>query len=336
MNGPFGNRFPYTNFHEMNLDWMIQIAKDFLDQYTHIQETIEQGLTDIGEKTDAGLADLQDKYEALEGLLQDWYNEHSEDIAGQLADALEDLNSWYTTHEGYLDQYVTDSISAFNTAAEQKTAACIASIPADYSDLSSTVLDLDTAICEEMNRNISISQNGLTGSIAGTNVEVSGTATAFTSVQVINSLVSPELFRLNSMKGKKLHFKLKFIDPHEHIDFVFAYKATSGASWIELLRVDSRDILTGDYLGYFTMPSSFYQFTFTLSFYNAWVYNSNFVMSLQNTDVVYKLADDADARENTANIKRLEQKVADSNFGFTKYYAADGSGQHSQHHRDPL
>ena len=139
MNGPFGNKFPYTNFHEMNLDWMIQVAKDFLDQYTHIQQIIEDGEQSLQDLTESGLQQLQDKADNLETLLQEWYNEHSEDIADQLAGALSDLNDWYTTHEGYLDQYVTDSIAAFNTAAENKAAATIATIPDDYTTLSNTV-----------------------------------------------------------------------------------------------------------------------------------------------------------------------------------------------------
>ena len=39
--GAFGENFPYTNFHELNMDWIIKIAKDFLDQYTHIQQIID-------------------------------------------------------------------------------------------------------------------------------------------------------------------------------------------------------------------------------------------------------------------------------------------------------
>ena len=128
MNGPFGNGFPYVNFHDLNLDWIIKIAKDFLDQYSTIQDTITQGLED-----------LDTKATELQGLLDAWYDEHSQDIADQLADTLEDLNAWYTEHQDFLDQYVTDSISAFNTAADTKAAAAIASIPADYSALSAGV-----------------------------------------------------------------------------------------------------------------------------------------------------------------------------------------------------
>ena len=131
MNGPFGNGYPYLNFHELNMDWVIRIAKDFLDQYTNIQQTIDQGLED-----------LDTKATELQGLLDAWYEEHSQDIADQLADALENLNTWYTQHEGYLDQYVTDSITAFGTAADAKAAQTIESIPDDYTTLSNDVSDI--------------------------------------------------------------------------------------------------------------------------------------------------------------------------------------------------
>lgn len=135
--GAFGENFPYSNFHDLNMDWIIKIAKDFLDQYTNIQNTITEGLEE-----------LDSKAQELEDLLQQWYDTHSADIAGQLAEALNDLNTWYTTHQGYLEQYVSDSISAFNTAADLKAAQTIASIPADYTELSNEVSDLEDEIFE--------------------------------------------------------------------------------------------------------------------------------------------------------------------------------------------
>lgn len=127
--------FPYTNFHELNLDWIIKIAKDFLDQYTNIQQTITQGLED-----------LDTKAQQLQALLDAWYEEHSEDIANQLAAALQDLNDWYTQHQGYLDQYLTDSITAFGVAADAKAAQTIESIPADYTTLANDVDNLEEVL----------------------------------------------------------------------------------------------------------------------------------------------------------------------------------------------
>lgn len=126
-----GENFPYTNFHDLNLDWMIKIAKDFLDQYTHIQETIEAGEQAIDEKTAEGIADLDAKAEALEGLLQAWYDEHSEDIADELSDALESIgNSLYET------------INNFNIMADEKAIYAMQTIPDDYLTLYNKYVEL--------------------------------------------------------------------------------------------------------------------------------------------------------------------------------------------------
>lgn len=137
--GIFGEGFPYSNFHDLNMDWIIKIAKDFLDQYTHIQEIIAQGIEDIGDKTEEGLADLQTKYEALETLLNEWYETHSADIANELADALADLNEWYTTHENYLDQTLADNIAEFTAEANERALEALATIPSDFTSFYNSV-----------------------------------------------------------------------------------------------------------------------------------------------------------------------------------------------------
>lgn len=149
--------FPYTNFHELNLDWIIKIAKDFLDQYTNIQQTITQGLED-----------LDTKAQQLQALLDAWYEEHSEDIANQLAEALQDLNDWYTQHQGYLDQYLTDSIAAFNTAAETKAAETIESIPDDYTALSDEVQEIHNALIDRTCNEYTLKTTQSIDSIAST------------------------------------------------------------------------------------------------------------------------------------------------------------------------
>lgn len=140
--------FPYTDMHQLNLDWIIKIAKDFLDQYTHIQQLISDGETSLQNLTTDGLEQLQDKADNLEALLQAWYDTHSSDIANQLADALADLNEWYNTHQNYLDNTLTEKINIFNGMADQKTAESIASIPDDYTTLANNVTQLGTDLKE--------------------------------------------------------------------------------------------------------------------------------------------------------------------------------------------
>ena len=136
--------FPYTDMHNLNLDWIIKIAKDFLDQYTHIQQLISDGEESLQNLTTEGLQQLQDKADALEAALNAWYNEHSEDIANQLAESLQDMYEWYSEHMTLMDTALTNAITAFNAAAEQKAAQTIESIPDDYTALSNEVLDIHT------------------------------------------------------------------------------------------------------------------------------------------------------------------------------------------------
>ena len=58
-NGAFGENFPYSNFHDLNMDWIIKIVKDFLDQYTAIQNTITDGETSIETATENGIEEIQ-------------------------------------------------------------------------------------------------------------------------------------------------------------------------------------------------------------------------------------------------------------------------------------
>lgn len=163
-------QFPYTNFHDLNLDWIVKIAKDFLDQYTHIQDVISQGLTDLDETTHAGLSSLTDKHAELEALLQEWYNTHSSDIANQLADALQDISAELTT-----------AINSFNAAASNKGAEVIASIPSTYTELFQNLNDYMKYI-EDLNNAVGITNLHKTYDIQS-ELSVDTTRIPFTAAQ---------------------------------------------------------------------------------------------------------------------------------------------------------
>ena len=132
--GIFGEGFPYSNFHDLNMDWIIKIAKDFLDQYTHIQEIIANGEESLQNQTTSGLEALQTKADALEALLQQWYNTHSEDIANQLADALNDMQTALTNALNDMQTALTQNLSDFQSGADARAQQAIATIPEDYTD----------------------------------------------------------------------------------------------------------------------------------------------------------------------------------------------------------
>lgn len=111
--GVFGENYPYTNFHNLNMDWIIKIAKDFLDQYTQIQDIITNGEQSLQTTTQEGIHELTTTKEHLENLLDQWYLTHSADIANQLASALAEFQR---------------SATAFATEV-------ISSIPQDYQNV---------------------------------------------------------------------------------------------------------------------------------------------------------------------------------------------------------
>lgn len=121
--------FPYTDMHQLNLDWIVKIAKDFLDQYTTIQETISTGMDD-----------LTNKATELENLLQEWYDTHSEDIGTQLAQALNDINAALET-----------ALVSFSNRADAKAAETIESIPDDYTELANKVSSMFTGLNYDLN-----------------------------------------------------------------------------------------------------------------------------------------------------------------------------------------
>lgn len=101
MIGAFGENFPYSNFHDLNLDWILDVVKEFKEEYSDIQSAIQEGV-----------AELNATGEEIDRLLNAWYTEHSEDIANELASA----------------------IASFTLQAEQIATSTIASIPEDYTD----------------------------------------------------------------------------------------------------------------------------------------------------------------------------------------------------------
>lgn len=113
-------KLPYTNFHDLNLDWIIEVVKDFLSKYNHIQELI-----------DTGISDIQKKADEMQAMLDEWYETHSDQLARQLAQSLDDLNEQYNIN-----------VTEFIQQADEKAAQTIASIPADYSALSADVANL--------------------------------------------------------------------------------------------------------------------------------------------------------------------------------------------------
>ena len=125
--GP-GPAWPYTNLQQLNLDWIIAIVRDFLNKYSTIDEKITTGKTE-----------LTNTYNHLIELLNQWYTTHSEDISDELNEALDDLNEWYNTHSSDISNQLTQAVSDFSSQAHAIGLDVIATIPEDYTNLSTAI-----------------------------------------------------------------------------------------------------------------------------------------------------------------------------------------------------
>ena len=85
----FGEKMPYTNFHDLNLDWILKTVRDFEDHYSEISEAIEDGKSQLEEKTTIE----EGKIEAKSDAEQENISEHADDEK----DAISDLAEQYIT-----------------------------------------------------------------------------------------------------------------------------------------------------------------------------------------------------------------------------------------------
>lgn len=102
----FWNCFPYTDFHELNADWIIKHFKEFLTWMNQINSWIEQHETEYEE-----LKEICDNLNngtltpALQNSLRIWINRNLEDI---IADAMK-MVFFGLTDDGYFVAYIPDS-----------------------------------------------------------------------------------------------------------------------------------------------------------------------------------------------------------------------------------
>lgn len=257
--GIFGENFPYSNFHDLNLDWIIKIVKDFLDQYTSLNEVISNGEIALDEKTQNGLSELADKAEELEGLLQSWYDTHSDDI----------------------EEALTTAVNDFQTSASAIAETVIASIPADYSALANTVSMMGNAfpdlfsLITERNYNtnyansimINETASGITVKNSSNIITVNGTATGNVQFSLFNSRTKKYQFPFKAGRTYPFSFIEQVNTPT--IQIIVRYKTTQNSSWHN----QSSFTALSD-ISVIALPDTFYEFDVCLSIASGATYSN--------------------------------------------------------------
>lgn len=102
----FNNEYPYTDFHELNLSWVIEKMRFILDALQKIDGWIEEH--------EAEYQELKDLYDAimsgnfppeLQRAFRRWMEENALDIVGELVKMV----IFNITDDGYFVAYIPDS-----------------------------------------------------------------------------------------------------------------------------------------------------------------------------------------------------------------------------------
>lgn len=131
------NEFPYTNLHELNIDWILKIVKDFQEKYGNFDETYQEMLHNIevagAEAVEAISTDKDTALAAINAFLE------------QCVTALDTAT---TGHVSELQNVTNNQLSAINAAGENQREllaqdgdeyvnqmeALLAQVPSDYRD----------------------------------------------------------------------------------------------------------------------------------------------------------------------------------------------------------
>lgn len=57
--------FPYTNVHELNLDWVIKQVKIYIEKYITLEEFVNSSLEEQQQYIDNALADIRNDFQDL-------------------------------------------------------------------------------------------------------------------------------------------------------------------------------------------------------------------------------------------------------------------------------
>lgn len=98
------NHFPYTNLHELNLDWILRVLKQMcgeIDNLQAIAEQLQKELEQLGQNIDEKV--------------QDWLEEQGPEVVQEWIAKWIQTSVWFgLTDDGYWVAYIPDSWSTIN------------------------------------------------------------------------------------------------------------------------------------------------------------------------------------------------------------------------------
>lgn len=148
----FINQFPYSDFHEMNLDWLIKHTKNLEDQITALQDEFakikilseEQIKLMIDQAIEANNIELYNYLTELKAQITNEYTSYIQNQIQQLTIYIDSQNVYYDElAKGYADEALTESKNYTDTQVLNYT-MMINPINGEYQDVRNVVEDIIT------------------------------------------------------------------------------------------------------------------------------------------------------------------------------------------------
>lgn len=93
---------PYTNFHELNLDWIVKKVKEYLEKSDELEEFVNKSIEEQNAKIEQA---LQEVSEGMEEIMT-YINENLRTIANEIINQLIDSGELYigTTYDAETEE----------------------------------------------------------------------------------------------------------------------------------------------------------------------------------------------------------------------------------------
>lgn len=125
----YWNRFPYTNNHELNLDWFNEHFKEIFEEWANLYNALidwkNDTDTDLAQWKEDTLADMDTWERELLAALDEWKTDTGNDISDWESDIISDLNDWkemflaaYESLEDRVEAIVSDTEDMVENLAE--------------------------------------------------------------------------------------------------------------------------------------------------------------------------------------------------------------------------
>ena len=132
------NRYPYTNFHELNLDYFIQHFNEIFTEWEQLYNELQSWKTDTTEELDQWRADVEEDLDgreaALRAELEIWKQDTADDISEWETATLNALDAWKTAATAQFEAIRVQAAASAEAAAASQTAAASAAAAALLSE----------------------------------------------------------------------------------------------------------------------------------------------------------------------------------------------------------